>query len=214
MEVWMVAYAIRTLSFASVVFLGHFAGSALADDQVFARDTRVEIGFAIADQQGIVLDHDNSMQGLGSYLINANNSCNDCHTQPNFQPGGDPYSRQPKQVPLANYLAGGRMFPTPAGNFCSRNITPASGTNMPAGLSHADFLYVMHTGCDPQDANFRNPQTCGLLQIMPWPHYQDMKSQELNAMYSYLAALPSGSPPTTGSPAFQCVPEPQGVAGE
>ena len=156
---------------------------------------RVEIGFAIADQQGIVLDHDNPMQGLGSYLVNANNSCNDCHTQPNYQPGGDPYSRQPKQVPLANYLAGGRLFAIPAGNFCSRNITPAPDTNLPAGLSRADFLYVMHTGCDPQDEDFRNRQTCDLLQVMPWPHYQDMKSQELNAIYSYLAALPSGSPP-------------------
>ena len=210
----MVAYPISTLSVASVAFLACLAGRAGADDQVFARDTRVEIGFAIADQQGITLDHDNPMQGLGSYLVNANNSCNDCHTQPNFQPGGDPYSRQPKQVPLANYLAGGRLFATPGGNFCSRNVTPAPGTNMPAGLSRADFLYVMRTGCDPQDANFRNPQMCGLLQIMPWPHYQDMKSHELNAMYTYLAALPSGSPPAAGSPAFQCVPDPQGVAGE
>src|ERR1700730_7057213 len=167
----MVAYAISTLSVASVAFLGCLAGPAVADDQVFSRDTRVEIGFAIADQQGITLDHDSPMQGLGSYLVIANNSCNDCHTQPNFQPGGDPYSRQPKQVPLANYLAGGRLFATPTGNFCSRNVTPAPGTHMPAGLSRADFLYVMHTGCDPQDANFRNPQTCGLLQVMPWPHY-------------------------------------------
>ena len=85
---------------------------------------------------------------------------------------------------------------------------------MPAGLSRADFLYVMHTGCDPQDANFRMPQSCGLLQIMPWPHYQDMKSQELNAMYTDKAALPSGAPPAVGSPAFQCVPDPQGVVGE
>jgi hypothetical protein len=210
----MVANPISTLSVASVAFWGCLAGPANADDQVFARDTRVEIGFAIADQQGIVLDHDNPMQGLGSYLVNANNSCNDCHTQPNYAPGGDPYSRQPKQVPLANYLAGGRSFVIPTGTFCSRNITPAPGTNLPAGLSRADFLYVMHTGCDPQDEDFRNRQTCDLLQVMPWPHYQDMKSQELNAIYSYLAALPSGSPPATGSAAFQCVPEPQGVAGE
>ena len=125
------------------------------------------------------------MQGLGSYLFNAKNSGNDRHTQPNFQPGGDPYSRQPKQVPLKNYLAGGRLFATPGGNFCSRNVTPVPGTNMPAGLSRADFLYVMRTGCDPQDANFRTPQMCGLLQIMPWPHYQDMKSHELNASATY-----------------------------
>lgn len=202
----MVAHPISTLAIAvaSIAFWGCPEGQTLANEL----DSRSEIGFAIADQQGIALDHDNPVLGLGSYLINANNSCNDCHTQPNYAPGGDPYSRQPKQVPLANFLAGGRLFATPTGNFCSRNITPAPGTSRPAGLSRRDFLYVIQTGCDPQDANFRDPQTCGLLQVMPWPHYQDMKPQELNAMYSFLAALPSGTPGT------QCVPDPQGIAGK
>lgn len=202
----MVAHPISTLAIAvaSIAFWGCPEGQTLANEL----DSRSEIGFAIADQQGIALDHDDPVLGLGSYLINANNSCNDCHTQPNYAPGGDPYSRQPKQVPLANFLAGGRLFATPTGNFCSRNITPAPGTSRPAGLSRRDFLYVIQTGCDPQDANFRDPQTCGLLQVMPWPHYQDMKPQELNAMYSFLAALPSGTPGT------QCVPDPQGIAGK
>jgi hypothetical protein len=198
----MVAHPISTPVVASIAFWGCLTGPTLAN----AQDSRAEIGFAIADQQGIALDHDNPAQGLGSYLVNANNSCNDCHTQPNYQLGGDPYSRQPKQVPLANYLAGGRSFAIPTGNFCSRNITPEPGTKKPAGLSRTDFLYVMHTGCDPQDENFRDPQTCGLLQVMPWPHYQDMKLQELNAIYSYLEALPSGTPGN------QCVPDPQGIA--
>ena len=76
-----------------------YAASSLPSRHPIA-DTRVEIGFAIAEQQGIAVDHDNPMQRLGSYLVNANNSCNDCHTQLNYQPGGDPYSRQPKQVHL------------------------------------------------------------------------------------------------------------------
>ena len=194
------SFAVATISIA---ILG-----CLVAGQTFANDwnQRSEIGFAIADQQGIALDHDNPALGLGSYLVNSA-GCSDCHTWPNYAPGGDPYSRQPKQVPLANYLAGGRSFalPDPIGNLCSRNITPVTGTNMPAGLSRADFIYVLRTGCDPQDDNFRDPQTCGLLQVMPWPNYQDMKSQELNAIYSYLAALPHGEPGP------QCVPDPQGV---
>ena len=87
-------------------------------------------------------------------------------------PGGDPFSRQPKQVNTSSFLAGGRAFVLPTETVCSRNITPAPGTHMPAGLSRADFLYVMYTGCDPQDANFRDPQACELLQVMPWPNFR------------------------------------------
>lgn len=172
-------------------------------------DRRAEIGFAIAEQQGITLDHEDPAVGLGSYLVNAA-GCNDCHTWPNYAPGGDPFSRQPKQVPLANFLAGGRLFALPTENVCSRNITPAPGTHKPAGLSQADFIYVLKTGCDPQDDNFRDPKSCELLQVMPWPNYQDIKTQDLSAIYSFLRALPHGQP----GAASQCVPDPQGIAGE
>jgi hypothetical protein len=204
----MISNAARaTLAIAAISF-GCLAGNTFAND----RDTRTEIGFAIAEQQGITLDHDNPAQGLGSYLVNSA-GCNDCHTWPNYAPGGDPYSRQPKQVPLANYLAGGRLFALPTENVCSRNLTPSPDNGYPAGLSHADFLYVIKTGCDPQDDNFRDPQTCGLLLVMPWPNYQDMKRQEISAMYSYLSALPHA---TTISPIAPggCTPDNQGVAGE
>lgn len=172
-------------------------------------DQRAQIGFEIARQQGITLDQDQPILGLGSYLLNST-GCNDCHTWPNYAPGGDPFSRQPKQVPLANYLAGGRLFALPTENLCSRNLTPAPGTHRPAGLSRADFLYVIQTGCDPKDANFRDPQHCGLLQVMPWPSYQDMRPQEISAIYSYLSALPHAEPGI----AAQCVPDPQGIAHE
>ena len=35
--------------------------------------------------------------GLGSYLVNAVAGRTDCHTHPNFAPGGDPYRGQPKK---------------------------------------------------------------------------------------------------------------------
>jgi hypothetical protein len=172
-------------------------------------DQRAEIGFAIAEQQGIALNHDDPAIGLGSYLVNSA-GCNDCHTWPNYAPGGNPFTRQPKQVPVANFLAGGRLFKLPTEDVCSRNITPDPRTSKPAGLSRADFLHVMQTGCDPKDANFHDVQTCGLLQIMPWPNYQKMKPQELKAIYSFLSALPHAEP----GGAAQCPPDPQGVAGE
>ena len=170
-------------------------------------DRRAAIGFEIAEKQGIQLDRDNPSQGLGSYLVNTE-GCNDCHTWPNFAAGGDPFLRQPKQYNLPAYLAGGRLFALPTENVCSRNITPAPGTHKPAGLSRAEFEYVLRTGCDPQDDNFRDPKTCGLLQVMPWPLFQDKTKQDLNAMYSYLSALPHASPGV----AAQCVPDPQGIA--
>jgi hypothetical protein len=207
-EAEMVASLTRTLAATTtcIAILGCLvAVKSSANDS----DQLTEIGFQIAEQQGIKLDRDDPAEGLGSYLL-ITHVCSDCHTWPNFAPGGDPYSHQPKQYNIANFLAGGQVFPTPIGNFCSRNITPAPGTKMPAGLSRADFLYVLRTGCDPQDANFRDPQTCGLLQVMPWAYFQDMKQQELNAIYSFLSALPHAE---IGS-AAQCVPDPQGVAGE
>src|ERR1700712_4304360 len=76
------------------------SGPAAADDS----DSRAEIGFRIAEQQGITLDRDKPAQGLGSYLVNAS-GCNDCHTWPNYAPGGNPFSRQPKQVNSISFLA-------------------------------------------------------------------------------------------------------------
>src|SRR5262245_9699231 len=56
--------------------------------------------------------------GLGSYLVNAAGACNDCHTNPPFQDGGNPFQGQPEKINQANFLAGGMMF----GPFISRNI--------------------------------------------------------------------------------------------
>jgi hypothetical protein len=198
----------RAIALATVclVFLGCFAaGEVVANES----DTRAERGFAIAEQNGFTLDRENPALGLGSYLVN-NSGCNDCHTWPNFAQGGDPFSRQPKQINAANYLAGGRLFALPTENVCSRNITPAPGTNKPAGLSRSDFIHVFRTGCDPQAANFQDAQACELLQVMPWPLYQDMTRQDVGAIYSFLSAIPHQEP----GGAAQCVPDPQGVAGE
>src|SRR6516162_8463157 len=163
------------------------AAVALADD--LSRDSRVKIGFDIAASQHITLDPNVPSQGLGSYLVTVS-SCNDCHTQPNFAPGGDPTQRQPKQVNLANYLAGGRLFPTPAGNFCSRNLSPAQSTGLPAGLTREQFIHVMKTGCDPLDEDFQDAKTCDLLQVMPWYNFQNYRIFEISAIYDYLSALP------------------------
>jgi hypothetical protein len=183
------------------------AAVALADD--LSRDSRVKIGFDIAASQHITLDPNVPSQGLGSYLVTVS-SCNDCHTQPNFAPGGDPTQRQPKQVNLANYLAGGRLFPTPAGNFCSRNLSPTQSTGLPAGLTRDQFIHVMKTGCDPRDEDFQDAKACDLLQVMPWYNFRNYRIFEINAIYDYLGALPY----TDVGALAQCQPAPQGLADQ
>jgi hypothetical protein len=96
-------------------------------------DSRIQVGFKYAHDQGISLDlkgKNRALVGLGSYLVNGVGGCNDCHTAPPYTQ--DPYAGlgAPKQVNVACYLAGGQEF----GPFVSRDITPWEN-NKPAGLT-------------------------------------------------------------------------------
>jgi hypothetical protein len=101
--------------------------------------------------------------GLGSYIVNAQGGCNDCHTNPPYAPGGDPFQGEPELINAAGYLAGGLAF----GPFVSRNLTPCADEN-PAGLSFEEFVQVMRTGVDFKDGQSGPPDT-PILQVMPWP---------------------------------------------
>ncbi|MBW8878455.1 MAG: cytochrome C [Acidobacteria bacterium] len=139
---------------------------------------RIAIGYRIAPVPLNLHNRDHSLVGLGSYIVNAQAACNDCHTNPPFAPGGDPYQGQPKKFNAARYLAGGTAF----GPFISRNITP-DADGLPAGLTLAEFKSVMRTGHDPDAPSH-------LLQVMPWPVYQSMTDKDLRAIYEYLRSIP------------------------
>jgi hypothetical protein len=128
-----------------------------------------------------------ALVGLGSYLVNST-GCNDCHTHPNYAPGGNPYLGQPEQIYTAEYLAGGRQFgpdPVDGHTVFSANITPDKKTGRPAGLTWDAFREVMRTGLDPY------PDYPGrLLQVMPWPLYRWKTDHDLRAMYEYLRVIP------------------------
>ncbi|HKI02455.1 MAG TPA: cytochrome C [Thermoanaerobaculia bacterium] len=126
---------------------------------------------------------DRGLVGLGSYIVNAQGGCNDCHTNPSYAPGGDPFQGQPKRINAAHYLAGGQQF----GPFTSRNITPAAN-GLPAGLTFAEFKAVMRTGHDPDD------EPGEILQVMPWPVYGEMTDHDLRAVYEFLRAIPHAEP--------------------
>lgn len=151
------------------------------DDDDRKEESRIQIGFAIAPVP-LKLKGNRALIGLGSYIVNAQGGCNDCHTNPQFADGGDPFQGQPKKVNAARYLAGGTAF----GPFTSRNITPNS-TGLPAGRTLTEFLQLMRTGIDFRQAH---PQISPLLQVMPWPVYQDMTERDLKAIYAYLSAIP------------------------
>lgn len=76
--------------------------------------------------------------GLGSYIINAQAGCNDCHSCPSDAAGGNPYLRQPKQFNGENYLAGG----VPFGPFTSRNLTPEQN-RLADGLTFDQFKLML-----------------------------------------------------------------------
>jgi len=121
--------------------------------------------------------------GLGSYIVNAHGACNDCHTNPSFAEGHDPFLGQPEQINRFGYLAGG----VPFGPFVSRNLTP-NAQGKPAGLTLDQFLETIHTGKDQKN---RHPQISPLLQVMPWPVYGKMSDRDLGAVYEYLRSIPS-----------------------
>ena len=127
----------------------------------------------------------------GSYIVNAQGGCNDCHTVPSYAAGGDPFAGEPKVINAPCYLAGGAAF----GPFVSRNITPRAN-GLPANRTLEQFKEIMHHGTD-----FFGGAT-PILQVMPWPVYGEMSDRELEAIYEFLRAIPSISP----RPAFCTAP--------
>src|SRR4051794_2945460 len=71
---------------------------------------RILRGFQIAPVKLNLRNKNRDLVGLGSYIVNAQGGCNDCHTAPPYAPGGNPFQGQPKKVNAAHYLAGGQQF--------------------------------------------------------------------------------------------------------
>lgn len=145
-------------------------------------DSRIRIGYEITPVKLDLQGKNPALVGLGSYIVNAQVGCSDCHTWPQFLPGGNPFLGQTEQTNTAGYLGGGRVFTTPFGLFVSDNITPDPATGLPAGLTLDEFMLVMRSGVDHDG---------GLLQVMPWPWYRYLTDRDLEAIYEYLSAVPS-----------------------
>ena len=145
----------------------------------------IKRGFEIAPVPLNLRGKNRALVGLGSYNVNAQGGCSDCHTNPPYAAGGDPFAGEPEQINVPCYLSGGTAF----GPFISRNLTPDSN-GLPAGLTYEEFLHVLRTGEDTTSP-FNPPFDGGLLQVMPWPVYGKMTDRDLKAIYEYLSAIPS-----------------------
>ncbi len=182
-------------------------------------DPRVQVGLAVAPVELNLQGKNVDSVGLGSYLVNVVAGCNDCHTtSPTavYAAGRNPYFGQPKQVDPKTYLAGGRSFGSLVPNspaIVSRNLTPDK-TGMSGGHTFSEFYQIITTGIDMDSAHpscsatvttncMPAPFNGSLLQVMPWPSFQNMTVDDIQAIYDYLSSVPciEGGP---GEPASRC----------
>ena len=162
--------------------------------------------------------------GFGSWLVNAVADCNGCHTRGsvpnlNYAPGRQPLLRPESE----GRPDGGQGFGqvridanfNPIGpHIISRNLTP-DYTGWPEGGNTFDeFLEIIRHGTDldqlhpPCSTDLNNPNCLlalpginpvdgNLLQVMPWPVFNNMSTQDVLAIYTYLSAIPSITGPAT-----------------
>lgn len=160
------------------------AGRAAGSDD---SESRVQRGFAIAPVQLNLKGKNHELVGLGSYIVNATGDCNGCHSGPSgeYAPGGDPFKGQAPVVNKDAYLAGGTELFGPF--FVPRNLTPDKTGRPEGGASFEEFLGILRTGIDPDQAH---PQFGPFLQVMPWPTFHNMTDHDIRAIYEYLSAIP------------------------
>jgi hypothetical protein len=198
-----------------------------------SEEARIHRGLAIAPVHLNLEDKDRDLVGLGSYWVNAVADCNGCHSAgpatEYIVPKGNPYLLSPpfsgkQQINPATYLSGGRDFgPFPGSPFppiphlYSRNLTP-DHTGLPAGgrrfeefrdiIRHGTDIDQLHPNCMEGPGHPPNclvaPFNGDLLQVMPWPVYENMTDHDLRAIYEYLKAVPCNpGPDIEGTPYLQ-----------
>jgi hypothetical protein len=85
------------LAFACTLVLVSQSIGRSDDDHPSDEQSKIRIGYLISPVQ-LNLHHKNrALVGLGSYIVNAQAGCNDCHSCPSYAPGHNPYMGQPKQ---------------------------------------------------------------------------------------------------------------------
>ncbi|HWN97632.1 MAG TPA: cytochrome C [Blastocatellia bacterium] len=143
---------------------------------------RIQRGFEITPVHIDFSHKDRNLVGLGSYIVNAQAACGDCHTCPTYAPGHNPFAGGDGAINTVNFLGGG----VPFGPIISANITPDEN-GKPAGLDFDEYLELIRTGHDPDDPD-------EILQVMPWPIFRNMTDHDILAIYTYLSSIPHAEP--------------------
>jgi hypothetical protein len=174
---------------AGLVIFGGFAAFALlfgstASSAGFPVDpdtqARIEKGLAIAPVPLDLRGKDRALVGLGSYLVNAQAACNDCHTDPTYEHGHDPFQGGDGRINAAGYLRGGKAA---ANGIAGPDLTP-DARGLPGGLTLEQFENAIVIGHDPKHPG-------RLLQVMPWPVYRNLIARDQMAIYEFLKTIPS-----------------------
>jgi hypothetical protein len=187
-KVLMVVLGVTALSLG-MISVG--MGKNLKDQGKHLKDqlsAEARIGLRIAPVSLDLRGKNRELVGLGSYIVNAQGGCNDCHNNgTQYLPGGNPFLGQPKQVNTAGYLQGGAVVFGVTAPPILPEVSPGKKPPLPVGRTYQQFDREMRTGINPDDGH--------ILQVMPWPDFQDMTEQDLRAIYEYLSALPAITPP-------------------
>jgi mono/diheme cytochrome c family protein len=194
------------------VLAGMLGSSRRVEAQGGSEQLLIREGFAIAPVPLNLAGKDPNLVGYGSYLVNAVGDCNGCHTAggpPNFDyaAGYNPYFGQPKKVDPTTYLAGGQDFgpvgppSNPGPDIIARNLTPDKTGMAEGGHTLKEFIKIIRTGADLDHLHptctlgvtvncIPAPVDGSLLQVMPWPTFQNMTDRDLTAIYEYLSSIP------------------------
>jgi hypothetical protein len=216
---------IAALTIGAIVLVGMFNGSPRVHADSDNEESLIKRGFEIAPVPLNLVGKNRALVGLGSYIMNAASDCNSCHNSggpPDFDfvSGQNPYKFMPgtnlpqsKKVNPATYLGGGASFFTVNGEtpgpdnpeIIARNLTPDWTGRPEGGHTLAEFKQIIRTGVDMDHAHPTLPAgyNGNVLQIMPWPTFQNMTDHYLEAIYEYLSAIPclEGGP---GEPPNRC----------
>ena len=213
---------------AMVVMIGLTGSTRVRADDGDSEESKIQQGFAIAPVPLNLIEKNRALVGLGSYIVNAQALCNDCHNAgpggaSGYLPQGNPYLLPPPSGPYlgralvnpATYLGGGRDFGAlpaePFAHIISRNLTPDKTGRPAGGQTLAEFIQVMRTGVDmdnlhptcmgaPNGHCLPQPFDGSRLQIMPWVEFRSMTDHELQAIYEYLSAIPCIAGPPAPDP--------------
>jgi hypothetical protein len=191
------------LGLAAIVLAGSLANGQNSIEGTARNAAKVRKGFAIAPVPLDMTGKNPDLVGLGSYIVNTG-GCNDCHASAVttiYAAGGNPFFGQPKKIEPVGYLGGGRDFGPFATleHLYSRNLTPDKTGLAVGGRSFTSFVDKMRNGTTTSHPNcsagvttncLPPPFKGGVLQIMPWPQFQDLDDYDLLAIYQYLSAIP------------------------